>query len=120
MRFLIDESTGISVANYLRSEGHDVLAVVESMPQADDSTILERAVEEERILISNDKDFGDLVYRRLRGHKGVVLLRLKEDSARNRVRVMQLLLERYSDRLEDNFTVVTEEAVRIRPILQIL
>ncbi len=120
MRFLVDESTGLSVARFLRDAGHDVMVVVESMPQAEDREILARALAEERIVVSNDKDFGDLVYRQLQDHRGVIILRLKEDSAENRVGVMRRLLERYAERLGGSFTVATEQAIRIRPILRIL
>jgi len=60
MDFIVDESTGTAVVEYLRSIGHDVLFVAEAMPQADDPDILGRAVSEERILVTNDKDFGEL------------------------------------------------------------
>jgi predicted nuclease of predicted toxin-antitoxin system len=58
MQFIIDESTGSAVVDYLRDNGHDVLAVNEDLPQADDFIILDRAVKDNRILITNDKDFG--------------------------------------------------------------
>lgn len=63
MRFIVDESTGAAVIEYLRSVGYDVFAVAEAMPQADDAVVLARAVSEERVLITNDKDFGELVFR---------------------------------------------------------
>ena len=44
MRVLVDESAGAAVVAYLRSRGHDVLAVAETMPQATDATILARVV----------------------------------------------------------------------------
>lgn len=65
MCFLVDESTGQAVTAYLRRAGHDVMAVAESLPQADDITVLQLAARESRILITNDKDFGDLVHRQL-------------------------------------------------------
>jgi predicted nuclease of predicted toxin-antitoxin system len=115
MRFIVDESTGSSVVECLRDAGHDVLAVAETMPQADDSDILARALREERILITNDKDFAELVFRSRQGHHGVVLLRLHEESAANRVRVAEAVLAEYADRLAGHFTVATEGGVRIRP-----
>ena len=63
MRFLVDESTGAAVVAYLRRVGHNVVAVAEAMPQADDPDILARAAGEDRILITNDKDFGELAFR---------------------------------------------------------
>ena len=115
MRFIVDESTGSAVVESLRNAGHDVLAVSEAMPQADDPDILARARSEGRILVTNDKDFGDLVFRSGQSHHGVVLLRLHDESPINRVRVMKDLLGQYSGRLADHFTVATETSVRIRP-----
>jgi predicted nuclease of predicted toxin-antitoxin system len=120
MRFLVDESTGVAVVKHLRAAGHDVISVAEEMFQAEDAEVLARAVAEDCILISNDKDFGDLVFRGLQGHKGVILLRLKEDSTPNRIRVLEHLLDHHADRLEGSFTVATEDTVRIRPILKLL
>ena len=115
LQFLVDESTGIAVIRYLRGFGHDVLAVAEAMPKADDLDILARAVSERRILVTNDKDFGELVYRSGQAHHGVLLLRLRDESSANRVRVVKAILEHYEDQLTSHFIVATESAVRIRP-----
>lgn len=114
MRFIVDESTGFSVVRYLRSEGHDVLSVAEDMPQAHDDDILARAVEENRVLLTNDKDFGDLAFRRGHPHRGIVLFRLQDDSVGNRVRMTQLVLEQHAAQLQDHFVVVTDNGIRIR------
>ena len=81
MRFLVDESTGAAVAEFLRGQGHDVVAVAEITPQAIDQDILQSALADQRIVITNDKDFGDLVFRSGLAHAGVVLLRLRDESA---------------------------------------
>jgi predicted nuclease of predicted toxin-antitoxin system len=119
MKFIVDESTGTSVVRYLRDAGHDVLSVIESMPAAKDRDILIRAVDEGRILITNDKDFGELVFRSQRSHDGIILLRLKDDVAATRVRAIQNLVTQYADRLQGSFTVASEDNVRIRPILRL-
>jgi len=115
MQFMVDESTGTAVVEYLRSAGHDVLAVAETMPQAEDLDILARAHGEERILVTNDKDFGELVFRSRQAHHGVVLLRVHDESSANRVRVVKAVLDEHADRLVGHFTVATEGGVRIRP-----
>ena len=115
MKFTVDESTGKAVAEYLRAAGYDVLFVAEQMPEADDPPILARTSSEERILITNDKDFGELVYRIGQVHCGVLLLRLHDESPANRVRVVKAVLEHYADRLADHFVVATDGGVRIRP-----
>lgn len=114
MKFIVDECTGIAVAEYLRGIGHDVVVVAETMPQAEDHTILAKAVKEGRILITNDKDFGELIFRRGYSHHGVLFLRLQDDSAANRVRVVKAVLDQYVDLLKMNFLVATERQVRIR------
>lgn len=120
MKFIVDESTGTTVARYLRDAGHDVVIVVESMPQASDRDILLKAASENRIVITNNKDFGDLVFRSRERNFGVLLLRLKEDVAANRVRVVQMVLEDHAARLAGSFTVASEDNVRIRPILRLV
>jgi predicted nuclease of predicted toxin-antitoxin system len=120
MKFIVDESTGAVVVEYLRTAGHDALAVAEAMPQADDQTILTRAASEGRILVTNDKDFGELVFRGGQGSQGVLLLRLHDESRANRLRVVKAVLEQHADRLAGHFTVATEAGVRIRPARRLL
>ena len=84
MRFIVDESTGLAVAGYLRDRGHDVVVVFEEMPEARDEEILARAVVEGRIVVTNDKDFGELVFRDGQPHEGIVLFRLQDASAGRR------------------------------------
>ncbi len=62
---------------------------------------------------TNDKDFGELVFRMRKAHKGVVLLRLEDERFENKIAVLHRLLEAYSDKLASNFVVVTEKTVRI-------
>ena len=61
MRFLVDECTGPAVAEWLRSERHEVFSVYEEARGLDDDSILQKAFTEDRILITNDKDFGDKI-----------------------------------------------------------
>jgi predicted nuclease of predicted toxin-antitoxin system len=114
MRFLIDESAGDAIAVMLAAAGHDVLAVAQVMPQADDQAILTRAVQESRIVVTNDKDFGELVFRSASAHAGVILLRLHDESAANRVRVMQAVLTQCPTILPSQFIVATERHIRVR------
>lgn len=115
MRFIVDESTGMAVVELLRRRGHDVLAVAEIMHQAADPDILAVALSENRVLITNDKDFGELAFRSLQSHHGVPLLRLRDESTANRVRVVEAILDRFMDRLPEHFVTATESRVRIRP-----
>ncbi len=78
----------------------------------DDNEIIQKAFEENWILITNDKDFGDQIYREREPHHGVVLLRLDDERAKNKIVVLKKLLASYSNRLPNQFVVATEEKVR--------
>jgi predicted nuclease of predicted toxin-antitoxin system len=85
------------------------------MPQADDPVVLGRSVAEHRVLVTNDKDFGELIFRAHQPHVGVLLLRLRDERPPNRVRVVQAVFQRWADRLPNRFTVATEREVRFLP-----
>jgi predicted nuclease of predicted toxin-antitoxin system len=112
MRFLVDECTGPAVASWLREQDHDVFSVFDDARGMDDESIIAKALDENRILITNDKDFGDKVYRDGRLHKGVILLRLEDERPASKILVLNRLLQNYSSRISDSFLVVTEKQVR--------
>jgi predicted nuclease of predicted toxin-antitoxin system len=112
MRFLVDECTGPGVAAWLRKQNHEVFSVFEESRGINDEDIIQKAASENWILITNDKDFGDKVYRDGRLHRGVILLRLADESSVSKIQVISRLLENYIDRLSDSFVVVTENQVR--------
>ena len=112
MRFLVDECTGPAVAQWLHDQNHEVFSVYEGARGMEDDDIIRKAFDENRILITNDKDFGDKVYRDRRPHRGVIFLRLDDERAASKIETLRLLLEKYADRLPDHFVVVTEKQVR--------
>lgn len=87
MKFLIDEGTGAIVTKYLKSSGYDSVYIGEKFSGKDDRFILDKAVRENRIVITMDKDFGDLVFFHDLPHKGIVLLRLRDERVKNRALV---------------------------------
>lgn len=112
MRFLVDECTGPAVARWLREQQHDVFSVYDEARGMDDEDVIAKAYREDWILITNDKDFGEKVYRERRPHRGVVLLRLEDERAASKIAALQRLLEAYAEHLADHFVVVTEKHVR--------
>ncbi|RLT42589.1 MAG: hypothetical protein DWI57_05460 [Chloroflexi bacterium] len=114
VKFLIDESTGQAVVNHLRALGYDVAAVAELMPQAPDEEVIVYAHRERRVLISNDRDFGERVYRDGHPHAGVLLLRLADEHASVKMRVVAAILQEYGQRLPDSFAVASEQNIRFR------
>jgi len=116
MRFLVDECTGPSVARWLRKQKHEVFSVYEEARGMDDDDVIQKAFAENWILITNDKDFGEKVYRERRPHRGIVLLRLEDERAANKIDTIRRLIESYADQLSDHFVVVTEAKVRFARI----
>ena len=112
MRFLVDECTGPKVAQWLRDQGHEVFSVYDEARGLDDSTILSKAFSENWILMTNDRDFGEKVFRELHPHRGVVFLRLSDERPASKIDAIRRLLESYADQLTDRFVVVTESQVR--------
>jgi predicted nuclease of predicted toxin-antitoxin system len=112
MRFLVDECTGPAVARWLRQQGHTVFSVYEQERGMDDDDIIQKAFAENWILITNDKDFGEKVYRDRHPHRGVILLRLDDERASSKIETVRRLLESYANQLSDHFVTVTETRVR--------
>ena len=112
MRFLVDECTGPGVGRWLREQGHEVFSVYEEMRGIDDDTIIKKAYAEDWILITNDKDFGEKVYREKYRHRGIILLRLENDRVANKIEALQRVLDNHADRVEDKFVVVTDKTIR--------
>lgn len=115
MKFLTDENISLEVVKFLRSLDHDVMSPIEEFPSADDLFVLRTAVVDNRILITSDTDFGELVYHQKLSHKGVILLRLDDETNPNKIKILSNLLKRYKNKLTNNFVVATETKVRIRP-----
>lgn len=112
MRFLVDECTGPAVAAWLRSEQHEVFSVYEQERGLSDDQIIQKAYQEGWILITNDKDFGEKVYRERHPHHGVVFLRLANDRAATKITTLRRLLAAYANQLPERFVVVTERQIR--------
>ena len=112
MRFIVDECTGPTVAKWLRQQGHDVFSVYDDARGLSDSEIIQLAYTETRILITNDKDFGEKIFRELHPHRGVIFLRLENERAHNKIAVISQLLTTYANQLENQFVVVNENRVR--------
>jgi predicted nuclease of predicted toxin-antitoxin system len=113
MRFLVDECTGPFAAQWLREQGYEVFSVYDQARSMKDGAILAKAFAEEWIIITNEKDFGERVFRDRTAHKGIIFLRLEDDRSSNKVAVLQRLLENSASELPGRFLVVTEKTVRI-------
>ena len=112
MRFLVDECTGPKVAEWLRIEGHEVFSVFDDARGISDDEVFAKAFAENWILVTNDKDFGEIVFRENRQHHGIIFLRLDDERTDSKINVLRQLITNYSDKLPGQFVTVTENKVR--------
>jgi len=120
LRFLADESCDFGIVRELRSSGFDVRAVVEDMPGAPDPRVLKAAVSEGRILITEDKDFGEWIFAHKSATAGVVLIRYPSKIRMVMIGLMAELVNRHGDDLQGKFTVLEPGKARVRDLSTIL
>ena len=114
MRFLADESCDFGVVRALRGAGHDVIAVAEVSPRAEDPEVVDLAVATGRLLLTEDKDFGRLVFADQRASGGVILLRFPARARSEGPLATLSLVEKQGTKLSGSFTVVQPGRARIR------
>lgn len=114
LKFLVDENVEYTLVHHLRKQGYDVLSVAESYLSLDDAFILHQAAQEQRIVITSDKDFGQLVFKEKMPAAGIILFRLQDQSAAAKSKLLSLVLMEYETQLPGNFVVVSEAKIRIR------
>jgi predicted nuclease of predicted toxin-antitoxin system len=98
MRFLVDRCAGRRIAEWLNSQGHDVLESHTLGPDPCDRELLEIASEQRRILITIDTDFDQLVYLDRASHSGII--RLPDAPSEMTIKLMQTVLSEHSQELE--------------------
>ena len=113
---IANENIAGAVVRELRRRGHDVLSVKESMRGADDLSVLRRAGDERRLIITHDKDFGELVFRHGRlATCGIVLFRLLGVTPAVDQRRLLDVIDSRTDWM-GHFSVVTDDRIRMRSL----
>ena len=112
MRFVADECCDVALTEALRADGHEVLAVGEVCRGAEDSDVIDLALRERSILLTEDKDFGQLLYAHGRRTQGVIFLRYPTAARKEICESLVELVRDQGGRLEGCF--VTVEVGRIR------
>jgi predicted nuclease of predicted toxin-antitoxin system len=116
MLFLADECCDALVVRTLRELGHDVTYVAELAPGLTDTDVLAQSVSEERILLTEDRDFGELVFKRQAMAHGIVLLRILPEDRQQKPTRITALVEDHQDELQGSIVIVTLNTIRIRPL----
>ena len=114
MNLIVDENVDKLVVDALRQDGHNVLYVAEFAPSINDETVLEQANQNGALLITEDKDFGEIVFRQRRIHTGVVLIRLDGLSKQAKARIVSTIFANQGHELLNAFSVISPGRVRIR------
>jgi predicted nuclease of predicted toxin-antitoxin system len=114
LRFLADESCDFSVIRALRSVGYSVNAIAETSPSLPDEAVLELAVAESRLLITEDKDFGEWVFAHHHAMTGVLLIRYPASMRSSMVAAVIDLIGGHAPELDGSFTVLEPGRARIR------
>jgi predicted nuclease of predicted toxin-antitoxin system len=114
LKFLGDENLDWQIVERLRLDGHETLYVVEMEPGIPDDEVLNLANNEGAIILTSDKDFGELVFRLCRIATGVVLIRLFGLSANDKAEIVGNAINQHADELLGAFTVISSKSIRIR------
>lgn len=116
MRWLADECVAAGLVEALRADGHDVAYVAEVAPRAIDPDVIERSRAEDRLLLTEDRDFGDLVFRTKQKVPGLVLIRIDPRARALSSARLAAAIRSFGDRLLGRYTVVEESRFRSRPL----
>jgi len=116
VKFCVDECCNVELVQHLQSGGHNVLYIAQYKPGALDNEVLLKAFTEKRILLTEDKDFGELISQLKKPAYGIVLLRFEVQERHLKWPRLNQLIDRYEGRLKGHFVVVDNEKFRFRPL----
>ena len=111
MRFIVDRCAGRRLAEWLRNHGHDVVDIWTLGPDPGDRALLERAESENRVLVTIDKDFGELIYLHRVPHSG--LIRLPDVRMAQRIALVEEVINHHGQALEER-AIITVQGNRAR------
>ena len=116
LTFLADVNVEKRIVDALRELGHDVTWIPDYDCGMSDRALLKLAVAEQRVLITNDTDFGELFFRHRVVSSGVILLRVDADNTLVKVTLLKNLLLRHSEKVKNSFVIISRKRFRIIPL----
>jgi predicted nuclease of predicted toxin-antitoxin system len=116
LKFLVDVGVGKKVEDFLLGKSFDTKAVRSLDQRMPDQEIIRLAALEKRIVITMDKDFGELVYHSGMDHCGILLLRLEDATGSEKQQVVAKILAKYADNLTNHFCVYQNKKFRFRKL----
>jgi predicted nuclease of predicted toxin-antitoxin system len=115
MNLVADEGVDRQIIEFLRKESYEVFYVAETQPSISDEKVLQEANKRSALLVTTDKDFGELVFRQGRCHSGVVLIRLDGLTPNKKTETVAKVFHEHVKEMHQKFTVITPGLIRIRP-----
>lgn len=116
IKFIADVNIEKPIVDFLSKQGYDIKWIPEFDCKIADESLLEFANKEKRILITNDKDFGDLVFLQRRVCTGIILFRVKGQQTKEKVKLIRKLLMSHQEKILKHFIVITRDKIRIIPL----
>ena len=119
MQFVADENASHRVVERLRADGHNVMLVAEMRSGMSDTDVLKLAETESRILVTEDQDFGELIFRQQLSVQGVVLLELDRLSTEAEADRVAQVVSAHGHKFLNNLCVIEPTRFRVRPLPQL-
>lgn len=116
MRWIADECVSARLVELLREAGYDVVYVAEMAAGASDTDLISLAQQGNRLLLTDDKDFGELVIRRRWSVPGLVLMRIASEHPQTRWKRLEAALSRFNEDLYGRYVVIEESRIRVRTL----
>jgi predicted nuclease of predicted toxin-antitoxin system len=116
IKFLADVNVEKPLVDYLLKQGYDIKWIPDYNSEMPDEDLLQLANQEERILVTNDKDFGDLIFLQRKLSVGTILFRVKGQKSQEKIKLIKKLLMGYRDKILNHYIVITKAKIRIIPI----
>ena len=116
IRFLANVNVEKPLIDFLEEKGFDVKWVTNLDKRMPDDRVCEIANSEQRIIITNDKDFGEIVFYQKKITYGIILLRVKGQNSSEKISLLDKLLENYLDKITNHLVVLTKTKFRFIPL----
>jgi len=116
MKFLADVNVEKPIVDFFGENNYDIKWIPDYDCQMSDKDLLKMANAEGRILITNDKDFGELTFLQKQVSVGIILIRITGQDVTKKLKMINTLLLKYKEKLFNNFIVITEKKIRIIPL----
>jgi predicted nuclease of predicted toxin-antitoxin system len=116
IKFLANVNVEKPIVDFLINKGFDVKWVANIDKKMLDIQIFEIANYEKRVIITNDKDFGEYTFYQRKTSRGIVLLRVKGQDSSEKIDLLDKLLDKYPNKILNHFVVVTRKKFRFVPM----